>query len=81
MTKRAKKSPDFEEAMSDLESVVNQLESGHLTLEEAFFQFERGIKLVQGCQKSLSTLQSRIQILTEKNGQTALADFEDEDEL
>jgi len=80
MTKRTKNTQNFETAMSELEKAVQQLESGNLTLEDAFFQFERGMEWVQRCQSDLSNLQSRVQILIEKNGQTALTDFESDDE-
>ena len=59
----AKKSPDLEKAMGELEKIVEQLEGGELTLEKSLAQFEKGIKLSRDCQKALSEAEQKVQIL------------------
>ncbi|MGH8571245.1 MAG: exodeoxyribonuclease VII small subunit, partial [Gammaproteobacteria bacterium] len=44
----------FEQALSELEAVVQHLESGELSLEQSLKHFERGIALTRACQKSLA---------------------------
>ena len=49
MTSKKAKSVDFEQALGELETVVERLEHGELPLDEALKQFERGIELARGC--------------------------------
>ena len=46
MTTRKAKSPDFEQALSDLEGVVERLEHGDLPLEEALKQAEQKVEIL-----------------------------------
>ncbi len=55
--------PDFEKALSELESLVDNLEKGELPLEETLKQFERGIELTRSCQKALKSAEQRVEIL------------------
>jgi len=57
--------PDFETAMTELEELVAQIETGNLSLEESLKQFEQGIKLSRTCQKALTEAEQRVKILTE----------------
>ena len=59
----AKKSPNLEKAMSDLEQIVEQLEGGELSLEKSLAQFEKGVKLSRDCQKALTEAEQKVQIL------------------
>lgn len=59
----AKKKFDLEQAMGDLERIVQQLESGELTLEKSLAEFEKGIKLSRECQNALATAEQKVQIL------------------
>ena len=53
----------FEVALDELESVVEQLESGDLSLEDSLAAFENGISLVKHCNRKLNEVESRVQIL------------------
>ena len=48
-----------------LESVVDALERGDMTLEESLNAFERGVGLTRTCQKALESAEQRVRILTE----------------
>jgi exodeoxyribonuclease VII small subunit len=56
----------FEEAMEELEQIVNQLEKGDVPLEEALSIFQKGIELSQLCNKKLKHVEEQLaKVLTE----------------
>ncbi len=55
--------PSFEEQLTELEKVVEQLERGDLTLEDSVALFERGMQLSDACKGQLASAESRIQVL------------------
>jgi exodeoxyribonuclease VII small subunit len=57
----------FEEALAQLESIVDNLEKGDLTLEQSLAAFERGVQLTRTCQKALDQAEQKVRILTEKS--------------
>jgi len=61
------KAPDFEQALGELEAVVERLEHGELPLEEALRQFERGIELARSCEASLRQAEQKVEVLLQKN--------------
>jgi exodeoxyribonuclease VII small subunit len=58
----------FEEAFAELEAVVQQLEMGDLTLEQAMALFERGMALAAQCNTRLDTAELRVQQLVPTEG-------------
>jgi exodeoxyribonuclease VII small subunit len=54
----------FEDALTELESLVDTLEQGDLTLEQSLTAFERGIKLTRHCQRVLEAAEQKVRILT-----------------
>ncbi len=58
---------NFEESLSQLESLVEEMESGELTLEESLVAFERGVALARTCKEALRRAEERIAQLTEDN--------------
>ncbi|OAI03147.1 exodeoxyribonuclease VII small subunit [Methylomonas methanica] len=75
---RRKSASQFEEAMEELEKLVEQMERGDISLEESLKSFERGIRLTRTCQQALQDAEQKVQILLEKNGQHTLEPFTDE---
>jgi exodeoxyribonuclease VII small subunit len=63
------KTLDFEQALAELEALVEHLERGDLPLDEALKTFERGVELTRHCQGSLRAAQQRVEILLKRNGQ------------
>lgn len=53
----------FEKTMSELETVVRQLESPSLTLDESLTQFERGIALTRECELLLNEAKGKVEKL------------------
>ena len=71
---------NLEKALSDLEELVEELESGDLPLEQAMKKFEEGIKLTRGCQSALKEAEQKVEILLKSAGNEDLEDFDvDED--
>lgn len=73
----AKKHPPipFETALAELEGLVEHLEQGELTLEEALQRFERGVVLVRTCQAALQSAEQKVEQLVERDGQVEMAPF------
>ena len=65
----------FEEAIQNLENIVNELETGKLTLDESVKKFEEGMKISKDCSKLLEDAEKRITIILEKNGELKEEDF------
>ena len=75
----AKKTINIEKALTDLEDIVEELESGDLPLEKAMKKFEEGIKLTRACQGALKDAEQKVEILLESAGGEELEDFEVEE--
>ncbi len=79
MAKRSTKAPDFETALAELEALVEKMEQGDLSLDESLQQFERGVQLTRSCQQALKAAEQKVQVLLEKDGQTSLEPFADDE--
>ena len=77
---RDNKAPDFEEALAELENLVERLERGDLPLDEALKTFERGVELTRHCQSSLKAAQQKVEILLKRGSATSIAAFRPEDD-
>jgi len=73
-------SPSFEDAMQELETLVEEMEQGDLPLEEALKKFERGVVLARSSQKMLKEAEQKVQVLMANNGEETLVDFDRDDE-
>lgn len=74
-----KKQIDFEQSLERLEELVDQMESGELSLEEMIKHFEEGSRLVEVCTKKLDEVEQKIEKLVKKDGGLAEVPFEVED--
>lgn len=70
--------PDFEKSLRELESLVERMEQGEISLEQSLKDFERGIELTRQCQTALQQAEQRVQQLISKNGQDELVPFEED---
>ena len=77
----------FESALEELEGVIEQLESGNLSLEDSLAAFEKGVGLVKFCNQKLSEVEKKVELLIrDKEGKLQLkllgsmADREEKDE-
>ena len=67
-------SPAFEEALEELESIVERMEDGEPSLEESLKLFERGMDLTRRCQKALDDAEQRIHTLSDSEPPTIVTD-------
>lgn len=81
MAKSAKQSKpvEFESAMSELQTLVERMEQGDLSLEDSIRQFEQGMKLAAQCQQALAVAEQKVQVLTGESGEERLADLDPDD--
>ena len=56
--------PDFEAALSEVEQIVTELESGELGLTQSLEQYETGIKRLKQCHKLLDQAAQRVTFLS-----------------
>jgi len=66
--------PEFERALAELETIVEKLERGDLSLDESLAYFERGVQLTRVCQSALKQAEQKVDILMRKSD--APDDFE-----
>lgn len=59
------KSPAFEAALEELETIVERMEDGEPSLEESLKLFERGMDLTRRCQTALDDAEQRIRTLAD----------------
>ena len=71
---------NFEENISELEEIINTLESGNAPLDKCIELFENGVKLSNECLKMLNDAQKKIVLLTEKGEQKFDTKEENDDE-
>ncbi|MGB2941233.1 MAG: exodeoxyribonuclease VII small subunit [Candidatus Macondimonas sp.] len=67
---------NFEAALQELETLVEQLERGELTLEQSLERFERGVQLTRRCQQALQQAEQRVMALTQPGTSAPLTPFE-----
>jgi exodeoxyribonuclease VII small subunit len=80
MPTKSLKSVNFEAKIQELAAIVEKIESGELTLEEAMQQFEKGVKLTQECHTVLQNAEQKVKILVEQAGNYRLEEFALEDD-
>lgn len=80
-TKSPTKEPRFEDALQQLETLVQEMESGDLPLEDILKKYEEGNRLAKLCASKLNAAERRIEVLMkEKDGSPGLEPLEEEDD-
>ena len=68
---------NFESAMDRLETIVEEMESGKLPLEDLIVRYEEGMNLVKICQERLANAEQKIEIIARNSaGKTIVKEFE-----
>ena len=78
MSKQKTETASFEEALNELEALVERMESGDLTLEESLAAFEQGISLTRHCQEALQVAEQKVEILSARTPDAATEPFDDD---
>lgn len=71
--------PTFEQALDRLETIVSEMESGALSLEDMMGRFEEGQALVKVCSEKLNQVERRIEILVKEGDKVTAKPFEGPD--
>ncbi|MEY4641835.1 MAG: hypothetical protein RLZZ227_1829 [Pseudomonadota bacterium] len=79
MTRKGNKF-NFEEALASLESLVEAMEQGDLSLEDSLKAFEQGIKLTRECQAALEQAEQKVQLLVKEGQLPEAVPYESDDE-
>ena len=57
---------NYEQAFTELERIVAQMESGQMSLEDSLAAYQRGNTLLEFCQKSLAEVEQQVRILNDR---------------
>ena len=79
MNEKPTQEAGFEQALSALENLVEQLESGELSLDQSLKQFKQGVELTRHCQGILEQAQQIVEQLIDTNDESSAAPFESND--
>jgi exodeoxyribonuclease VII small subunit len=77
-TKETPKEIVFESALARLETIVKEMESGRLSLDQMITHFEEGSLLVKQCGDKLNEVEKRIETLIRKGDQLETQPFAEE---
>ncbi|MEN8190562.1 MAG: exodeoxyribonuclease VII small subunit [Thermodesulfobacteriota bacterium] len=69
----------FENALSKLEQIAEELEDGDLSLEKSLKKFDEGVKLADYCNEKLTDAKAKVELLLEKNTTLQPVDFDEFD--
>ena len=79
MDKKKETLPDFEKSLEELETLVEQLESGDLSLDDSLKHFKRGVELTRHCQGVLEQAQQTVEKLMDNADESSGVPFATDD--
>lgn len=68
----------FEDALTELEKIVRNLESGQMKLEDAISSYEKGAALKKYCEKKLNEVEARVQAIVQQPDGTLSTEIMDD---
>ena len=74
MTKEKEKT--FEEKIQELETIVNELESGEIDLDSSIEKYTNAMKLVKECDEKLKNVEEQVNKIVTENGNLEVFDME-----
>lgn len=79
--KKATESMPFEEALTKLEEIVQQLESSDIKLDDSIELFQKGVELAGLCSNRLVEVEQQVQkVIEDSQGNLFLKSFEEDEE-
>lgn len=79
MNDKTEKLPDFEKSLAELETLVEKLESGQLSLDESLQQFKRGVELTRHCQDVLDKARQTVEQLLDTEDESTATPLDADD--
>lgn len=74
MEKVEKKEIKFEEKVSELEKIINELENGNIDLEDSIEKYAYAMQLAKECDDKLKQIEERVNKIVSENG--SVEDFD-----
>jgi len=72
----SEQAPDFESSLEELESLVEALESGELSLAESLERFKRGVTLSKQCHDMLDQARQSVEVLSDPDDEASAQAFD-----
>ncbi|WP_016957815.1 exodeoxyribonuclease VII small subunit [Catenovulum agarivorans] len=69
----------LEESIQELEQLVNIMDDGQQSIEDALKQYERGVALIRASQQKLQQAEQKIKILQQKDDHIEMVECKPED--
>ncbi len=69
----------FEQEMEELEAIVERLEDGEVTLEEAMSLFKRGMELSKSCHDKLQSFEKQLDQMIDEDGEIVPLQIQEEE--
>jgi exodeoxyribonuclease VII small subunit len=78
MAKKQTPPKSFEDALSELEQILAEIESGNVSLEQSIAKYERGNFLITHCRGVLKTAETQIELLNRAEAPGVSAALDDD---
>jgi exodeoxyribonuclease VII small subunit len=75
-TDAAPASVSFEQSLNELETLVQKMEKGDLSLDDSLAAYERGVGLYRQCQAALENAEQRVRLLNDPSKPDDATDFQ-----
>ena len=72
----AAKKQSYEENITQIDEILEKLESEELSLDDSISEYEKAIKLIKDSEKLLETGEGKVMKVLEKNGKVEMEKFE-----
>lgn len=56
----------LEQSFEGIDNIINELQSGELTLEESFKKYEEGMKLIKNCNDAIDRVEKKLIVIENK---------------
>ena len=74
--KMAAKKQSYEENITQIDEILEKLESEELSLDDSISEYEKAIKLIKDSEKLLEAGEGKVMKVLEKNGKVEMEEFE-----
>ncbi len=64
----AEKKQKFEDKITELETIINELENGNIPLEDSIEKYTKAMKLVKECDEELKSVEEKVNKIVLENG-------------
>lgn len=72
----AAKKQSYEENITQIDEILEKLESEELSLDDSISEYEKAIKLIKESEKLLEAGEGKVMKVLEKNGKVQMEEFE-----